>query len=374
MSANRNNDDQERIKQRSERAIAYYYNDLELSDPTRRLLNRPRNLQSLPSLSALTTGRLTNSLSLRDHYRIFSTPILQFINPETRVINQNIFTFQFKGIDQTYTASAGAFQVEIFAWGGGGSQNGGTGGAGAFVTGKYNVTPGKQLRIVVGGGGWPLDASGINGVTVYGGGGGRFIPTGWGNTTSSGGGLSGVFDGTYSQANAVCVAGGGGGGSGGGNARWTGKSEDGGGEGNYNEPCGGLGRTGGQGGSQTAGGARGCTGNQYGEFTEWYADSRPPGSALQGGWSRGLGGSGGGGYFGGGAGAFGNPGGAGSSFTGRLSEATGENGSGGLAGGRTNRYYISGIGNGGGGTGGGRGLVVLVESVIFNDIFRPPPI
>lgn len=374
MAANKNISDQERIKQKSERALAYYYNDLELSDPQGRLLNRPRKLLNLPTLTTVTTGRVTNQLFLRDHYRLFSTPLLSIANPESRRTVQSVFTFSFKGADQGYTASDGAFQIQVYVWGGGGSGNGGNGGGGAFVIGKYAVTPGKQLRIVVGGGGWPLDASGINGVPIYGGGGGRYSATGWGNTTSSGGGFSGIFNGSYSIGNAICIAGAGGGGVGGGNARWTGKSEDGGGDGNFSEPCGSGGRTSGEGATQSAGGRRGCTGGIYGEYAEWYADSRPPGSALTGGWSRGPGGSGGGGYYGGGAGAFGALGGAGSSFTGGIAEATGENGSGGLAGGRTNPYYISGIGNGGGSTGGGRGRVVILESRIFNDIYNPPPV
>jgi hypothetical protein len=146
-----------------------------------------------------------------------------------------------------YTVPAGVTAIRAFMWGGGGTTYSGSGGAGAFIAGTFNVNPGEILSTAVN----------------FGGGGGSF----------TGGGLSGIFRGAISQGNAIGIAAGGGAGS--------------------SHPIGGGGfggvLTGGQafyrwspaggGGTQTAGG----TGNTNG-------------SALQGGGNTT---GGGGGYFGG---------------------------------------------------------------------------
>ena len=148
-----------------------------------------------------------------------------------------------------YIVPAGITAIRAFMWGAGGTNypNGGSGGAGAFVAGTFNVNPGDTISTVVN----------------YGAGGGTYV----------GGGFSGIFRGAISQGNAIGIAAGGGAGS--------------------SHPVGGGGYGGvinggpayyrwsqaGGGGTQTAGGTG--TGN---------------GSALQGGSSTT---GGGGGYFGG---------------------------------------------------------------------------
>jgi archaellum component FlaC len=88
-----------------------------------------------------------------------------------------------------YTVPAGVTAIRAFMWGGGGTNypNGGSGGAGAFIAGTFNVTPGERLSTVVN----------------YGGGGGTY----------GGGGLSGIFRGAISQGNTIGIAAGGGAGS-----------------------------------------------------------------------------------------------------------------------------------------------------------------
>lgn len=181
------------------------------------------------------------------------------------------------------------------------------GGAGGFVTAKYEIVSGTSLTLSVGGGGIgaliggnPSDALG----GYNGGGGGTYTSN---DASGGGGGYSGVFIGTKSQANALIIAPGGGGGGGG--PGYPGGSNDkangGGGITNTNGVGnnGTTGLTGGAtagGGTTTAGGVGGVGGA---------GQSGAAGSALQGGNavhhrnSWGGGGGGGGGWYGGGSGA-----------------------------------------------------------------------
>lgn len=183
------------------------------------------------------------------------------------------------------------YQVQVFAWGGGGAGGyaSGAGGGGGAVNGYFDAFLGSNYAVVVGGGGSTRAPNGGPGPTVPGGGG--FAGNlGYGG---QGGGYSGIFLNSSSQANALLIAGGGGGGAY--------EGANGGAGGGSSGLAGGNGaQAGGGGGTQSSGGS---------SVSQW-------GSALQGGSSGSEGdsggsGGGGGGYFGGGAGSNTNPGSAG---------------------------------------------------------------
>lgn len=190
------------------------------------------------------------------------------------------------------------YNIDMYAWGGGGGGGGNSGmpnapgGGGGAASGSIAVTPLAAYTIVIGGGG-QAQASGAGAGPVVPGGGGQAGSTGYGG---QGGGYSGMFSGTASQANAILIAGGGGGGA------WD--QQEGGGAGGGT--TGATGTNGGGGGTQSAGGTA-ISGGQ-------------DGTALQGGiptgGDNGGGGAGGGGYWGGGAGSgsTGHPGGGGSGY------------------------------------------------------------
>ncbi len=275
--------------------------------------------------------------------------------------------------DQNFPLPANVTSVHAQAWGGGGgggnlayysAQYGG--GGGGYAAGTLAVAGGTVLSIRVGQGGRVNDTAG-----VYGGGGaggsGQVTPKN--AMGASGGGLSGVFVGTYSQSGAKIIAGGGGGSSPGAD---TGTPGGGGGGGLVGGTLGG--NASGKGGTQTAGGAAatGGTCNQ---------GAPTAGSALQGGKGGGTsqnqnegGGGGGGGYFGGGGGLCqgsvpNGMGGGGSSYYGGSgvtggtttagSNSTADN-IGGNAANTASPLYRAGIGMGGDGSqAGGNGEVIL---------------
>lgn len=221
---------------------------------------------------------------------------------------QNTITFNYTGTQQSWVIPADVTRIGIEIVG---AQGGGTNaGKGGKVTAELAVTSGATLIIVVGG--QPTNAN-----AVYGGGG-----VGGSNSATTtrngfaGGGLSGIYLTSISQANALAIAGGGGGNSGlssqiGGSAGAPNGAN--GGQGNY----GGY-QEGGRGATQSAGGARGVS-------IDPATSNSTAGTALNGGtggsinsstWT--AGGGGGAGYFGGGGGAGGGSsvgaGGGGSSF------------------------------------------------------------
>jgi hypothetical protein len=103
--------------------------------------------------------------------------------------------FEATGADQTWVVPDGITEIDVTVWGAGGGAgrvSNVLGGAGGFASGTIPVTPGETLYIVVGEGGEHV-TDGLSGA-------------------GKGGGLSGVFRGTPSQATALVVAGGGGGG------------------------------------------------------------------------------------------------------------------------------------------------------------------
>ena len=118
--------------------------------------------------------------------------------------------YAYTGADQTVTVPAGCTTATIKAWGAGGgaSQNQNNdlsyGGGGGFASRTLSLTPGTTLKVVVGG------TAGTN-ASAYGGGG---LSSYWTNFGAAGGGMSGVFSTSVTQANALVVAGGGGGGGG----------------------------------------------------------------------------------------------------------------------------------------------------------------
>lgn len=191
--------------------------------------------------------------------------------------------------DITTISGASPFNVRVHVWGAGGGNGApvggpGGGGAGGFSVGEFTIGPGTTYKYVVG-------ASDGNPSSA-----GQPAP----GSTASGGGYSGVFTTSVSQANAIIMAGGGGGGgyndggiqgSGGGGGGATAQ------DGYSPDPV--AGPASGGGGTQSAGGAGGTS-----PYTNGTA-----GSALQGGagGTRGSSGSGGGGggsgYYGGGGGA-----------------------------------------------------------------------
>lgn len=190
--------------------------------------------------------------------------------------------------------------MKFKGWGaGGGGTNQGAGyndygGAGAYVEGWFDVTPGETLLVVVGEGGRK------GGPRTFGGGGKAGIV---GALNASGGGLTGVFRGVVDLAHAIAIAAGGGGAANNINEAWSaGEGGDivGGDALNNGYPL--YGR----GGTQTEGGYGGN-----------------PGTVLQGGdgaASTGGGGGGGGKYGGGGGGGGASEaaGGGGSSHRGGL--------------------------------------------------------
>ena len=185
----------------------------------------------------------------------------------------------------TFTVSNDiALQLEAWGAGGGGTRNsqGPSGGAGGYASGVYIFRAGTTYNVIVGGAGEGGSETPDNN-NAY-----NAYNTGAGNVGAltahvqdgaGGGGYTGIFGGTISQANALIIAGGGGGGAGavalgGAGGGLLGNA----GDTNYS----------GTGATQTAGGIHRGGGS-----------SICNGSALRGGAGNQVGASGGGGYFGG---------------------------------------------------------------------------
>lgn len=290
-----------------------------------------------------------------------ATPIWKQLQYEDMAANsKQVFTYT--GADQTFIVPAGITSIDVKIWGAGGGGSEGSGGSGAFIKGNLAVTPGQVLIIVVGKGGVLNNSNSPSGY----GGGGASGPLG-----GSGGGFSGIFNSSYTFANALTIAGGGGGGGyatsntyGGGGGATTGSNA-----GNFNASY-----TGGSGATITVGGGGGSYNgtNNGATGTALNGGSGFIGSVTYGG------GGGGGGYYGGGGGygsnhltRYSSGGGGGSSFLGSLTAVTNIAGTisnadiATQAPGNTEAEYIVGIGNGGDGSlffgaaAGGNGLIVI---------------
>jgi hypothetical protein len=223
-----------------------------------------------------------------------------------------IASFGYTGSARTFTVPAGVTDLTLGVAGGEGatSRFNVAGGAGGSVTGTLPVVPGQTLTLVVG------QAGGLDGVSVYGGGG----ASGPLHYLGSGGGGSFVF----ASSGSVLVAAGGGGGA----------ATDGG-------PCGQrFQQTGGAGSGALAPGGGGTGGCYSGETPATGGDISAPGAGGLGphgngangigpaaafqpgvggaGGSAGdqyyIGGGGGGGYYGGGGGGYAQSGAGGSGF------------------------------------------------------------
>jgi hypothetical protein len=207
-------------------------------------------------------------------------------------------SFSYTGADQTYAVPSNVCAVTIYVAGaeGGTDYNGGAGGAGGVGSATVPVTPGSTLAVVVGSiGGFgyipvPNGVMGNKPSAVYGGGGAGTQSSG------SGGGLSGVYDGK----SALVIAGGGGGagaldadpvGGAGGNVNQPGAAGD---PTTYGMPSN---ASGGEGGTLMAGGAGGV-GDPNAPGTSGASGNGGSGGST----GREGGGGGGGGYFGGGGG------------------------------------------------------------------------
>lgn len=202
-------------------------------------------------------------------------------------------------IDAATGTPVGGMLVELWGAGGGGAAAGGwlygaDGAAGGYTWGYLiGLTPGESLILVVGQGG-------VNyGTTNMFGGGAPSSTNGSDNRYGgAGGGLTGIFRGSYTYANALMIAGGGGGGG----VSHAGNGNIGGAGGGYTgadgvSPYDSKPAYAGKGGTQTAAGANASSDsvNAGGQQAQ-----------LQGGSSRvnSYGGGGGGGYWGGSGGGY----------------------------------------------------------------------
>jgi hypothetical protein len=275
---------------------------------------------SLPTgLSLSSTGIIsgTPNVVLTDTTSTFTVRVSNGINFSDRgfsIIVKQPIVESFTSVGTTsWTCPSNVLRVAylIVAGGGGGStcMAGGGGGGGLLYNATYEVTPGTNYTVTVGGGGAPSYSRGVNGgnggnsvfglLTAFGGGGGGGWDTGGGNSGGSGGGGAGSGgrnggSGTAGQGsngigtNSGCGSygrGGGGGGAGGSSPNgWDG------GPGSAYDISGTMTHYAGGGG----GGANGC-GSSGGVGGGGYGTS----GGAQGGYgTNGLGGGGGGGGHG----------------------------------------------------------------------------
>lgn len=250
-------------------------------------------------MSLLNVGKVTTSLGLvLPFFATASRPTgeagLLIYNSTTK----NIQLYANSRWNDVVTSTA-QFIVQLWGAGGGGGTVGGwsfgaNGGGGGYAYGEvFGLTSGATLILQVGQGGI------VNGSQVSYGGGGQANRTGGDNRYgSNGGGYSGLFLGSVSQANSIMIAGGGGGG---GSSRAQ--------VGNYGGAGGGVVGQDGQSIYDSKIIYRGRGGGQSAAPDQAASDSdntNVPGQALLGGTCRvnGYGGAGGGGYFGGSAGGY----------------------------------------------------------------------
>jgi hypothetical protein len=213
-------------------------------------------------------------------------------------------TFNYTGSVQNWSLPGDMEYVSVYAWGaaGGGGTAGGwsdgaPAGAGGAAEGLLDVSGLSTLAVVVGQGGNGAPGQNISHPATIFGGGGTKTDANDNRYGGTGGGLSGVFIGSFTHANSLLIAGGGGGG---GSSRTSGNQSSGGAGGGTTGQDGSSYNAGrhGYGGSQTSGGGGGVGAGASGTA----------GSALQGGipanGTNFYGGGGGGGYYGGGGGAY----------------------------------------------------------------------
>lgn len=124
---------------------------------------------------------------------------------------------KYTGFDQHFIIPAGVTSIKVKAWGAGGGGGyvaayGFGAGAGGFTVDEFITSPGETYVVISGEGGWATRAENQTARSTYGfGGSGNSMASASTSETGSGGGLSGVFFSTVTQANARVIAGGGGG-------------------------------------------------------------------------------------------------------------------------------------------------------------------
>jgi hypothetical protein len=283
----------------------------------------------------------------------------------TRVNTSSLFVETYSGTAwQNYFPTTGIF-VYLWGAGGGGGTPGGwsfgaPGGGGGFSFGQLvGFSAGQQLILVVGGGG------AVNAATSAFGGGGRASVNGVDNRYGSGGGgYTGLFVTSVSQANAILIAGGGGGG---GSSRAGTGNQGGSGGGLFGQdgvsPYDGKTAYRGRGGGPYSAGA---------DATSDSANTAGNQGALQGGNPRtnAYGGGGGGGYWGGSGGGYSEAntmggGGGGSGFINQTYIINGVNIQGYLQtpGGNTATGYTGSVGQGGNASAAGsNGYAVIINN------------
>ena len=334
-------------RERDNLAISYYFNALEIEDPNGKILSRPRKGLSASALSNLRAAKTEENLGLSVFQIVYPNIVPNPAEyPPTRIYGPNV-ELTASG---SFTVPLGYSDFELHLWGGGGvvATYSGTG---AYVTGTFSTSTGNSFNVAVNAG------------------------RGIGRDGRNGGGYTGIYRGTNTQANYIAIAGGGGsacsyGGSYkvGGGATWSGTAYQGGVDGtsqrstavnlsggvdSFNESGGG--------GSQTQGGESGFFGPGPGTALKGADGSNQPDNAQPG---QTFAAGGGGGYFGGGGGSrtyyTTAAGGGGSSYTGGIQNPSGEDGStgGGSPGGTTTKFYVPGYG---GVNQGGRCVVVFYK-------------
>lgn len=256
-TANTNRDMNEQTRQKESRAISYYQNNLELSDPAVKQVNRPVQLPSSSARTFLQSARTTQiSLTLQqqlaiqfpEQFRIVQNPTLYpplgFLASGGIMIQGNGFQYHVFLASASFTIVnlAGgkiANYLIVGGGGGGGDRHGAGGGAGGVLSGTFNLTlPSYTITVGAGGlGGYaegpigtPAGAglkggdSSISGIaTAFGGGGGGTAdgnPTGTFGSGGGGGGnffagIAGTVGQGFSGGSGQNPGGGGGGGAGG---------------------------------------------------------------------------------------------------------------------------------------------------------------
>jgi hypothetical protein len=290
---------------------------------------------SLPTGMSLSTGGTISGATIEVasdttySFTIRASDENTFVDREFNIVVKSPIKveFSYTGTNQSWTVPNGLDRLDVKVWGASGG--GGTsyfsyfGGCGGFSTGRMQVLENQNLIIAIGAGGHPQATGAIAryghfGTTSSG------LTAGTGQSCGGGGGLSGIFDGTITQANALVISGGGGGGGADQNNQGTRGGAGGGGNqsGQQGEDKNSGTSASGRGGTVSAGGIRGVA--IYSSPNATGGNNSINGNALHGGhastipsWTEG--GGGGSGYFGGGPGSH-------SSVSGRWGTAGGGSG------------------------------------------------
>ena len=230
--------------------------DAGATDPDGDTITYSISAGSLPAGASISssTGAITGFSAVgSDTASTFTVSAATSSDTSTRAFTINVKqpvtqTFNYTGSVQSFSVPSGVTAVTATMWGGaGGGSIGegtdGTGGAGGFATGTVNTTSISSFAVAVGGGGTVTGNGSSRGSRAYPNGGLASLRSNYQN--GNGGGLSGIFNGSFTFSNSLIIAGGAGGSGGKGGA--------------------GVGSTGGHGGGSTGGG--GHSSNAGGSMT-----------------------------------------------------------------------------------------------------------